>query len=119
LSGILQKGLINVEQAGTGVAPTLSAVGSDTDVDVQLAPQAAGTVKTSAPMRILIGTAIPSGGTVGSGYRFSSTANFGIFFGSGAPMLSAAQASFTCVQTVLQRTAARTSTQTGRLDGQP
>jgi hypothetical protein len=38
-------------------------------------------------------TAIPAGGTAGVGYRFSSTSNFGIFFGSGAPTLSAAQGS--------------------------
>ena len=39
------------------------------------------------------GTAIPAGGTAGSGYKFSSTANFGVFFGSGAPTLSAAKGS--------------------------
>ena len=38
-------------------------------------------------------TAIPAGGTAGSGYKFSSTANFGIFFGSGAPSLAAAKGS--------------------------
>lgn len=38
-------------------------------------------------------TAIPAGGTAGTGYRLSSTSNFGIFFGSGAPTLSAAQGS--------------------------
>lgn len=38
-------------------------------------------------------TAIPAGGTAGSGYMFSSTANFGVFFGSGAPSLSAAKGS--------------------------
>lgn len=38
-------------------------------------------------------TAIPAGGTAGAGYLLSSTANFGIFFGSGAPTLSAAQGS--------------------------
>ena len=43
--------------------------------------------------RILSGTAVPAGGTAGAGYRMSSTANFGIFFGSGAPTLSAAQGS--------------------------
>jgi hypothetical protein len=42
---------------------------------------------------ILSGTAIPVGGTAGSGYLFSSTANYGIFFGSGAPTLSAAKGS--------------------------
>jgi hypothetical protein len=38
-------------------------------------------------------TPIPAGGTVGIGYKFSTTSNFGIFFGSGAPTLSAAQGS--------------------------
>ena len=38
-------------------------------------------------------TAIPSGGTAGSGLKVSSTANFGIFFGSGAPTLTAAKGS--------------------------
>lgn len=42
---------------------------------------------------ILNATAIPAGGTAGAGYTFSSTANFGIFFGSGAPTLSAAKGS--------------------------
>lgn len=41
----------------------------------------------------LSGTAIPAGGTAGSGYMFSSTANFGVFFGSGAPTLAAAKGS--------------------------
>jgi hypothetical protein len=39
------------------------------------------------------GTAIPSGGTTGTGIKMSSTSNLGIFFGSGAPTLSAAQGS--------------------------
>lgn len=38
-------------------------------------------------------TAIPAGGTTGKGYRFFSTANFGVFGGSGAPTLSAAKGS--------------------------
>jgi hypothetical protein len=38
-------------------------------------------------------TAMPAGGTAGSGVRMSSTANFGLFFGSGVPTLSAAQGS--------------------------
>lgn len=39
------------------------------------------------------GTAIPAGGTTGKGFLLSSTANFGVFFGSGAPALSAAKGS--------------------------
>lgn len=38
-------------------------------------------------------TAIPAGGAQGKGYKFSSTADFGIFFGSGAPTLIAAKGS--------------------------
>lgn len=37
--------------------------------------------------------AIPSGGNADAGFRFSSTDGFGVFFGSGAPSLSAAQGS--------------------------
>lgn len=40
------------------------------------------------------GTALPAGGTAGSGITFSSVANFGFFFGSGAPSLAAAKGSF-------------------------
>jgi hypothetical protein len=38
-------------------------------------------------------TAIPAGGTQGAGLMVSTTANFGVFFGSGAPTLSAAKGS--------------------------
>lgn len=37
--------------------------------------------------------AIPAGGTTGLGYTMGSTANFGVFFGSGVPTLSAAKGS--------------------------
>lgn len=40
-----------------------------------------------------VDTAIPAGGTAGKGLLVSSTANFGVFFGSGAPTLSAAKGS--------------------------
>ena len=42
---------------------------------------------------ILSATAVPAGGTTGAGYKMSSTTNLGVFFGSGAPTLSAAQGS--------------------------
>lgn len=44
-------------------------------------------------MTILTGTAVPAGGTASTGYKLSSTSNLGIFFGSGAPTLAAAQGS--------------------------
>jgi hypothetical protein len=51
------------------------------------------TLSGTGAAAILSGTAIPAGGTTGSGYLFSSTSNYGIFFGSGAPTLSAAKGS--------------------------
>ena len=39
------------------------------------------------------GTIPPPGGTTGTGIKLSSTSNFGVFFGSGVPTLSAAQGS--------------------------
>ena len=39
------------------------------------------------------GTTITAGGTAGAGLLVSATANFGIFFGSGVPTISAAQGS--------------------------
>jgi len=42
---------------------------------------------------IISQAAIPAGGVAGRGLGFSSTANFGVFFGSGTPTLSAAKGS--------------------------
>lgn len=50
-------------------------------------------ITNTSDAHILSGTAIPAGGTAGSGYTFSSTSNFGVFFGSGAPSLAAAKGS--------------------------
>lgn len=50
-------------------------------------------VDTRSPFTALSNTAIPAGGTSGAGIKVSSTANFGVFFGSGAPSLSAAKGS--------------------------
>jgi hypothetical protein len=47
----------------------------------------------SGPLTGLNATTIPAGGTAGSGVLLSSTANFGVFFGSGAPTLTAAKGS--------------------------
>jgi len=53
----------------------------------------AGNVITAGTVALLTGTAVPVGGTAGAGIRLSSTANLGVFFGSGAPSLTAAQGS--------------------------
>ncbi len=43
--------------------------------------------------KLLGAVAVPAGGTTGTGITVSSTSNLGVFFGSGAPTLSAAQGS--------------------------
>lgn len=79
---------------GTGASDTgLSRVSAGVlGVGTGAAGSVAGTLHAltyaSAP-----GTAIPAGGANTLGFRATSTANFGVFFGSGAPSLSAAQGS--------------------------
>ncbi len=68
---------------GVGVTPSAGAG----------AIQASGLITVAGAITSFNGTAIPAGGTEGSGFKFSSTSNFGVFFGSGAPTLSAAQGS--------------------------
>lgn len=65
----------------TGATETVTIDGAD------------GSVSVAGAETILNATGIPAGGTAGSGYKFSSTSNFGIFFGSGAPTLVAAKGS--------------------------
>lgn len=57
---------------------------------------AGGGTQVQSPISILAHstTAIPAGGTAGAGLLLSSTSNFGVFFGSGAPTLAAAKGSF-------------------------
>lgn len=50
-------------------------------------------ISATSYVKAYTGTAIPAGGTTGSGVRLSSTANFGVFFGSGVPTLSAGKGS--------------------------
>lgn len=58
-----------------------------------ISTQDASNFSSSGGMGILNATAIPAGGSTSIGYRFSSTSNYGVFFGSGAPTLSAAKGS--------------------------
>ena len=74
----------SLNSAGWSLVGTLGVTGAVT-LDTTLGVVGAAT--------ILNATAIPANGTAGSGYKFSSTANFGIFFGSGAPTLVAAKGS--------------------------
>jgi len=52
-----------------------------------------GALDLSSTATLLSSTAVPAGGTTGAGLMFSSVANLGVFFGSGAPTLTAAQGS--------------------------
>jgi hypothetical protein len=53
----------------------------------------AGALFSNGAATFLQATAVPAGGTAGAGIMMSSVANLGVFFGSGAPTLSAAQGS--------------------------
>lgn len=61
--------------------------------DKYLNEQAAQIAKRVLNSTLLPATPIPAGGTAGIGVNLSSTANFGIFFGSGPPTLAAAKGS--------------------------
>jgi hypothetical protein len=52
-----------------------------------------GNLRTAGQLLAASATAIAAGGSQSLGLEFSSTADFGIFFGSGAPTISAAQGS--------------------------
>lgn len=56
-------------------------------------PSVTGALTGDASIKAHSGTAIPAGGTAGAGILFSSATNYGFFFGSGAPSLSAAKGS--------------------------
>lgn len=75
---------------GAATATTLTvngaAIGSN-------AIAASGTIGISGSYFAQNAAAIPAGGIAGTGYLFSTTANFGLSFGSGAPTLSMAQGS--------------------------
>lgn len=81
--------LFTTPNGSTGATPVEAA-----RFDQNLAATLFGTLSISGVSASLAtGTAIPAGGTAGTGYLLSSTANFGIFFGSGAPTLAAAKGS--------------------------
>lgn len=77
--------IIDSNKVGTGTVRNVSLrLGGSSFVDFKSG--------TNGPT-ILALTAIPAGGTANTGLMFSSTASFGVFFGSGAPTLSAAKGS--------------------------
>ncbi len=74
-------------KVGTGTVRVLR-LASGGSAALDIGKSGGATSVTLAPT-----TAIPAGGTAGLGYLLSTTANFGTFFGSGAPTLSAAKGS--------------------------
>ena len=89
--------LINGVTTGTGnvtggnlrTTGQMSATGNVTGGNVL----SSAVVSAVGAATILSATAVPAGGTTGAGYKLSSTANLGVFFGSGVPTLSAAKGS--------------------------
>ncbi len=61
--------------------------------EIKLADDSAYAALNAGAITVMKGTAVPAGGTAGAGLMFSTTANLGVFFGSGAPTLSAAKGS--------------------------
>jgi hypothetical protein len=87
---------LTIQTSGGTAAQLVLATNAIAALTINGSTQAAtfsSSVSISSTAGILTGTAIPAGGTTGSGYLFSSTANYGVFFGSGAPTLSAAKGS--------------------------
>ena len=79
----------NISLTGNVIAGNLTTSNSV----VSLGNVTGANIFTDGTVTSLTQTAIPAGGSIGQGYLFSSTANFGVFFGSGAPTLVAAQGS--------------------------
>lgn len=80
LTNFVSAKAINIEQAGAG-AIRLTANG------------ATGVAVTGANLNVAPNVATTSGGVQGAGIQFGSTFLFGVYFGSGAPTLSAAKGS--------------------------
>lgn len=75
-----------IKRNGAGLAFRLADDSADAGVT-------SGGIISSDTLSAMSATGIPAGGTTGKGFLLSSTANYGIFFGSGTPSLSAAKGS--------------------------
>jgi hypothetical protein len=100
-SGVLTIGSsmdIRMTTAGTNSASVVTVGGTQTLTNKTLTAPVIGaatgtSLATTGLLHAFSGTATPAGGTAGSGIRVGSTSNLGLFFGSGAPTLAAAQGS--------------------------
>lgn len=73
--------------SNTGLLTTLAGINAGGDMEVT------GNFQDTGSVLVAYATAVAAGGSQSIGFKFSSTADFGIFFGSGAPTISAAQGS--------------------------
>jgi hypothetical protein len=83
---------LNGSTSGTATVQAPAAAGSTTHT----LPSITGTLALRTDpgqFKVASSSAIPAGGTVDLGYTFSSTASFGMIFGSGAPTVAMARGS--------------------------
>jgi hypothetical protein len=66
---------------------------SDTALTERMRIVSTGNINVLNSLTVQSATSIPAGGTAGAGILVSSTANFGVFFGSSTPTLAAAKGS--------------------------
>ncbi len=91
-----ERGFMQAIKQGTGNKPLLlNPLGANVIIGAQsngiFGLDHTGTLGVTGNATIKYGTAIPAGGTQDAGYLFSSTAHFGIIYGSGVPTASMAQ----------------------------
>ena len=86
--------VVNTVNSSASNDLSLNANGANRDVIIKInATEMSRFVGATPALQIVNQTAIPAGGTAGVGLTVSSATNFGVFFGSGAPTLSAAKGS--------------------------
>lgn len=81
-------GGISVTAGNVSLSGTLAVTGATT---LSAATTVSSTLSTTGQLSLQTATAPPAAGATTSGIKVSSTSNFGIFWGSGAPTFSAAQ----------------------------
>ncbi len=84
---------VNYASLGNGLDLSLGTYATNQIKGTGFTIDNSNTLRTNGIIQLAQTLSMPAGGTTGDGLQMSSTVNFGIFFGSGAPTLSAAQGS--------------------------
>lgn len=79
---------VAVVSSGTNESLTLNALGTGT---ITLNNTGTGNINSVRKVVVMSALATPAGGQTGAGIQLGTTTNLGIFYGSGAPTLTAAQ----------------------------